>query len=187
MIGASRGFTILDVGCGPGFALGFLEQQYGMLADRYCGVDVSELLVEEARKIWPTYEFLVHDIITDPMPERAFDFTALNGVLTAKFAFTQDEMEAFAMNLLEAAWRSTKIALSFNAMSPFVDWTREDLFHWPIERTAAFCTSKLSRHFNIVADYGLYEYTVQVFRESRASTGIPKTWIEVSQGSCATI
>jgi len=146
MIGARRGFTILDLGCGPGFALGYLEELYGSLSDRYCGVDVSELLVEEARKIWPTHKFTVRNIVTDPLPERSFDFTAINGVLTAKYALSQDQMEAFGTSLLEAAWRSTEVAMSFNVMSPYVDWRREDLFHWPVERAAAFCVSKLSRH-----------------------------------------
>jgi SAM-dependent methyltransferase len=183
MIGARRGFTILDLGCGPGFAVGFLEERYGSLADRYCGVDVSELLVEEAQRIWPPYQFMVRDIVADPMPERSFDFTAINGVLTAKFGLTQDQMERFATSLLEAAWQSTRIAMSFNVMSPFVDWTREDLFHWPIERAAEFCVSKLSRHFNIITDYGLYEYTVQVFREPLTPSGIPKAWAEASTHS----
>ena len=178
MIGARRDFTILDVGCGPGFALGYLEERYGSLSQRYCGTDPSKLLVAEALKSWPLHKFLVRNIVAEPMPERAFDFTAVNGVITTKFSLAQDEMEAFAVNLLEAAWRSTEVALSFNVMSPYVDWTRADLFHWPVERAAAFCVSKLSRHFNIIADYGLYEYTVQVFREPRASSGIPRSWTE---------
>ena len=162
-------------------ALAYLEERYGPLSDRYCGIDVSKLLVDEARKIWPARKFTFRDIVADPLPKRSFDFTAINGVLTAKYTLTQDQMESFTTNLLHAAWRATEVAMSFNVMSPYVDWTRDDLFHWPVERAAAFCVSQLSRHFNIIADYGLYEYTVQVFREARAPGAIPKMWTEASR------
>jgi SAM-dependent methyltransferase len=180
MIGARQHFTILDLGCGPGFALAYLEERYGSLSERYCGIDVSEMLIEQARKMWPRHKFVVRSIVAEPLPERAYEFTAINGVLTAKHTLTHDQMEGFAVNLLQAAWRSTEIAMSFNVMSPYVDWTRDDLFHWPIQRAAAFCISKLSRHINIIADYGLYEYTVQVFRQPPVPSQIPKAWAEAS-------
>ena len=180
MIAGRPSFTILDLGCGPGLALGYLEERFGSLYDRYCGIDVSELLVQEARKIWPSHKFVTRNIITEPLPEWSFDFTAINGVLTAKYELTNDEMESFATTLLQAAWRSTKIAMSFNVMSPFVDWTRDDLFHWPLERATKFCVSSLSRHFNIIADYGLYEYTIQVFRNPPVPSQIPSAWVKAS-------
>jgi SAM-dependent methyltransferase len=180
MIGTRKNFTILDLGCGPGFALGYLEERYGSLSDRYCGIDVSELLVEEAHKMWPGHKFMVRNILKDPLPERSYDFTAIMGVLTAKYALSRDEMEEFAEKLLRAAWRSTGVAMSFNVMSPYVDWVRDDLFHWALERAATFCVSELSRHVNIIADYGLYEYTIQVFREPRVPRKIPKAWLDAS-------
>src|SRR5262245_66585294 len=67
MIGARADFTILDLGCGPGFALGYLEEKYGSLFDPYCGVDVSELLVDVARKMWPRYMFVVREMVAVSM------------------------------------------------------------------------------------------------------------------------
>ena len=70
----------------------------------------------------------MRDIVEDPLPERSFDFTAISGVLTAKWTLPQDEMDAFARDLLSAAWRLTARAMAFNVMSPYVDWHRDDLF-----------------------------------------------------------
>jgi hypothetical protein len=120
---------------------------------------------------------MLRDIITEPLQERSFDVVAINGVLTAKWTLSQLEMENFAKRLLAAAWRTSSVAMSFNAMSSHVDWCRDDLFHWPIDAAVEFCVSSLSRHFNIIADYGLYEYTVQVFREPRERSAIPSKWI----------
>lgn len=176
MVGSRKAFSVLDVGCGPGFAVGFLEDRYEAHLIRYCGVDVSSMLISAAQKLWPHRQFINRDIIVEPLGQEAYEFTAINGVLTAKYSLSHQEMESFAFDLLEAAWKSTAIALSFNVMSPYVDWTRDDLFHWPMDHAAAFCTSRLSRHINIIADYGLYEYTVQVFREPMQQGAVPAIW-----------
>lgn len=54
--------------------------------------------------------------------------------------------------------------MAFNVMSKNVDWEREDLFHMPLDELSAFLTSSISRNFIIRNDYGLYEYTVYVYR-----------------------
>ena len=176
MVDRPAPFTVLDVGCGVGFAIPFLEERYGPVADIYLGIDVSEALVKEAKRLWPGHRFEVRDIIAEPLPDRSFDFTVINGILTAKNTLSHEVMESFAFRLLEHAWRATDQAMSFNAMSPHVDWTRDDLFHWPLDRAVGYCVEKLSRHVNVIADYGLYEYTVQVFRRPRPVGAMPAGW-----------
>jgi SAM-dependent methyltransferase len=176
MMSERQGRTILDLGCGPGLAIPYLEERHGPMHDRYLGIDISEQLLEAARKQWPRHAFEARDIVANTLPARSHDFCAINGVLTSKYTMSFAVMENFAKDLLRAAWAATNVALSFNVMSPHVDWAREDLFHWPMDSAAAFCIFNLSRHVNIIADYALYEYTVQVFREPHESTGIPPAW-----------
>ena len=176
MVDERTSFSLLDVGCGPGMAIPFLEERFGPRMREYRGIDISEELVAAARQRWPAYTFEAQDLLKQPLPDGSFDYAVLNGVLTAKFSLTYDAMESFAMALLESAWKSTRVALAFNVMSTHVDWQRDDLFHWPIDKAAAFCTSRLSRHFDVIADYGLYEYTVIVFRQPRASGVPPREW-----------
>lgn len=170
-------FTLLDVGCGPGFAIPYLEERFGSTCTGYLGVDVSAPLIAAARGAWPRHAFELRDIVSDPLPAFSHDHVVLNGVVTAKFSLTQAEMEDFATTLLKAAWNSARLSLSFNVMSTHVDWTRDDLFHWPMDSAVAFCTAHLSRHINIIADYGLYEYTVQAFRAARPEPPVPKGWL----------
>ncbi|MCB1379835.1 MAG: class I SAM-dependent methyltransferase [Alphaproteobacteria bacterium] len=176
MLDRDRDFTIVDIGCGPGLALDFLEDRFGNLRDRYLGVDISPLLIEAARARRPGYRFDVRDILAYPLSERSFDYAIINGVITAKYGLNHDDMETFATTLLSSVWGTATKAMAFNVMSIHVDWMRDDLFHWPMDRAASFCTSTLSRHINILADYGLYEYTVQVFRERRPIGYIPTQW-----------
>jgi hypothetical protein len=51
-------------------------------------------------------------------------------------------------------------------MTKYLDSEREDLFHLPLDTMAAFISRQISRAFVIRHDYGLFEYTVYVYKES---------------------
>jgi hypothetical protein len=63
-------------------------------------------------------------------------------------------------------------------MSKHVDWEREDLFHLPFDRLTSFLTNRLSRHFVIRHDYGLYEYTTYVYKYAN---GVPSRGTDVAE------
>jgi hypothetical protein len=54
-------------------------------------------------------------------------------------------------------------------MTKHVDWEREDLFHLPFDLLASFLKREVSRNFIVRNDYGLFEYTVYLFKH-------PDTW-----------
>lgn len=60
--------SVLDVGCGPGWHFDLLSA--GRTLDAYCGVDLSEEAVRQARRQRPGATFRVADIQTDPLPGR---------------------------------------------------------------------------------------------------------------------
>jgi hypothetical protein len=88
----------------------------------------------------------------------------MNGVFTEKRGLSQQEMLAYFEALVAAAFRKAGAGLAFNVMSKQVDWERDDLFHLPFDALAGFLASRISRNFVIRHDYGLYEYTVYVYR-----------------------
>ncbi len=110
-------------------------------------------------------DFVAQDVLKDPLTTGSVDYIVMNGVLTEKQDMTQQEMVSFAEALLEHLFGVCKKGLSFNVMSSHVDWTREDLFHWPLDEIVGFLVRSCSRHIRIYMDYGLYEYTVHVKKE----------------------
>ena len=76
-----------------------------------------------------------------------------------------DQMFTYFKDLLSVIFQKTDRGLAFNVMSSHVDWEREDLFHLPFDELMPFLHQNLSRHIVIRSDYGLYEYTVYVYRE----------------------
>jgi SAM-dependent methyltransferase len=180
-IGASNACSLLDLGCGPGLALAYMEARGMLERIRYHGIDLSPLMIDHARQEWPQYSFEHRDITAHPLPPLAYDYTMINGVFTGKFALPYEEMEAFVTSLLHAAWHATQHALAFNVMSVHVDWERPYLFHWPVDAALSFCKTHLSRHVVVRADYGLYEYAVQVYRTPRSPSGPPPDrWLHPS-------
>lgn len=167
---------LLDVGCGPGLILDYFAAQGWINRLNYYGIDVSPMMIERARQQWPKWQFEVRDIVEKPL-FTTFDYVILNGVFTSRCSVSYEEMEQFVKKLLTASWVVTKRCLCFNVMSTHVDWQRDGLFHWPIDSAVDFCTRALSRHIAIRADYGLYEYTVQVYREPcKGDSHIPPRW-----------
>jgi SAM-dependent methyltransferase len=181
MLERTGNHSLLDLGCGTGLTLGYMEARGWMDRIVYCGIDISAMMIDLARREWPGYNFEQRDIISAPLPEQAYDYTIINGAFTSKFTLQHEEMEAHVQALLGAAWPATRHALAFNVLSIHVDWQRPDLFHWPVDAALAFCKSRLSRHVVVRADYGLYEYTVQVYRSPRPLSGpIPEQWLRAT-------
>ena len=96
------------------------------------------------------------------MPQ--FDFTVMNGVFTEKLNLKSDQMFTYMTKLIKIVFDNSNVGLAFNVMSTQVDWEREDLFHLSLDKLAWFIKDDLSRKFVIRNDYGLYEYTVYVFK-----------------------
>ena len=156
--------SFLDLGCGPGLLVDYLERTDRLGKIEYAGIDLSAPMLESARAAWPDLPFERRDILAEPLAERSFDYVILNGVLTERVSVPREEMIAFAADLLEAAFAAARVGIAFNVMSKLVDWEREDLFHWGFDEMAATLGPRLSRHMTIRADYGLREYTTYVYR-----------------------
>jgi SAM-dependent methyltransferase len=162
--------SLLDLGCGIGLLPDFLRARGLLEHFDYLGIDLSARMVTAAKARHPDLRFEVRDVLKNPLGDGVFDYVIMNGLLTVKASLAQGEMEEFASSMIEAAFRAARRGLAFNVMSEHVDWKREDLFHWPFDRAAAFLKRACSRHVVFRADYGLYEYTAYVFRESNRRT-----------------
>jgi SAM-dependent methyltransferase len=157
--------SVLDLGCGPGLLLDHLDARGERFLFDYTGADLAADMLDSARESWPDYSFEHRDILARPFAPQSFDYVIMNGVLTERRAIPYEQMEAYALDLLAAAFESARKGIAFNVMSPVVDWERDDLFHWRMDAMAQAVSKRLSRHIMIRADYGLYEYTVYVYRE----------------------
>jgi cyclopropane fatty-acyl-phospholipid synthase-like methyltransferase len=130
----------------------------------YGGLDLSEKYLAFAKRKFPTLPYYHLDVLDDDAALPTFDYVVMNGIFNYKGDQSYDEMLAYFRRLLSVMFAKSKVGLAFNVMSKQVDWERDDLFHLPFDEIASFLTKHLSRHFVIRHDYGLYEYTVYLYR-----------------------
>jgi SAM-dependent methyltransferase len=162
--GYGEGLTLLDFGCGASHLYRYLlESNYRPI--KYYGLDASEAFCELSRKKYPSNEYACVDILKTPDKLIEYDYVVMNGVFTEKRALSFDEMFEYLKNMLRTIFPKVRCGLAFNVMSKLVDWERDDLFHLPVEPLIEFLSKELSRNFVIRSDYGLYEYTVYLYRD----------------------
>ena len=168
---------LLDLGCGPGLVLDYLNATGNIGRVKYRGIDLSSEMVDMAQARWPRHEFSCRDIVAAPLPEQSVDVVIMNGVLTERVSLDVATMTSLAESLVAAAFRTARIGIAFNVMNAHVDWQRDDLFHWPFDALAGFLRREVSPHYALRGDYGLYEYTCIVRRHPRRPIGpSAETW-----------
>jgi SAM-dependent methyltransferase len=155
-------YSLLDFGCGAAHLLEYLKKNKFEIYD-YSGLDISEKFVSLCRNKFPEINFYVLDILDEPsLPH--FDYIIMNGVLTEKRDLNYDEMITYFRELIKTVFAKADLGIAFNVMSKHVDRERNDLFHLPFDDLASFLTKEVSRNFVIRNDYGLYEYTIYVYK-----------------------
>ena len=155
--------TLLDFGCGAAHLKDFIDQNNISYVE-YAGLDVSSLFVSLSRRKHPDTPFFCQDILESATGLPTYDYVVMNGVFTEKRSLSFTDMWDFFTRTLIAAFGLASKGIAFNVMSKQVDWERDDLFHVPLDAIASLLTQSVSRNFVIRNDYGMYEYTVYVYR-----------------------
>lgn len=161
----NESLSILDLGCGVGHLVNYLQRneiQFG----EYLGVDVSQESIELCKSKFPEMNFIKFDVISQKLGF-SFDYVILNGVLTVKATNSQQTMNRFMESMLLSAFGIAKVGIAFNVMSKQVEWERDDLNHVSLDYISEYVYKNLSRHYVIRQDYGLYEYSVYVYKEPK--------------------
>lgn len=162
--------SVLDFGCGASHLYEYiLRHKLGNI--RYSGLDLSRKFLDLSRSKFPSVDYYELDVREDPSRLPMFDYIVMNGVFTAKFDLSFEEMFEHFQIIVSTVFKKARVAVAFNVMSKHVDWEREDLFHLPFDMLAAFLTKEVGRHFLIRHDYGLYEYTGYLYRERTTTIG----------------
>lgn len=158
-----RETSILDFGCGTAHLNEYIQVN-NIEKIHYSGLDLSAKFTDAAKSKYPGNKFYTGDILTSEINLPNFDFIIMNGVFTEKRELSNNEMWEYFTTLLTKVFGFADRGIAFNVMSKNVDWEREDLFHVSLDQLSSFLCKDLSRNFIIRNDYGLYEYTVYLYK-----------------------
>jgi SAM-dependent methyltransferase len=155
--------TLLDFGCGAAHLYEYIREN-GINNINYSGLDISEKFISLCKEKFKDIKFYNVDILETPEKVDTYDYIVMNGVLTEKLSLSFDDMFEYFKKIIKAVYARTGRGMAFNVMSKQVDWERDDLFHLPLDMLAGFLTKEVTRNFVIRNDYGLYEYTVYLYK-----------------------
>ncbi|MBZ4036559.1 class I SAM-dependent methyltransferase [Flavobacterium sp. 17A] len=155
--------SLLDFGCGTAHLLDYIQKN--KMSINYSGLDISHKFIDVSKEKFPNHSFYCLDIFETETTLDNFDYIIMNGVFTEKRSLSYDEMWKYFCDLLKIIYKKASKGFAFNVMSKNVDWEREDLFHVSHDELTRFLCNELSRNYIIRNDYGLYEYTIYVFKK----------------------
>jgi SAM-dependent methyltransferase len=156
-----KGKTILDVGCGLGDLVPFLQERTD--GDfTYIGVDIAERLVSNAQLVHGgnNCSFLVGDAFRKDL--RQVDIAVLSGALSLR----TDSISEYAQLTLERMYALSREAACLNFLSKYVDYELEKNQHYQPE-TVFTWSRRIAHRVNLFHDYPLYEFTVQLLHQPK--------------------
>ncbi len=157
---APKGKRILDVGCGLGDVIPFLDSLTGGDYD-YVGIDLADCFIKEAKKRFgkKRRQFIVGEIF-DLDRKKLFDITILSGTLTHKI----QNNEIYSQEVMKRMFHSARTMAALNFMSSYVDYQLPKNYHYAPEKVFKFAKS-LTRWVTLHHDYPLWEFTVQLRKQ----------------------
>jgi ubiquinone/menaquinone biosynthesis C-methylase UbiE len=112
-----RGRSLLDVGCGLGDLLTFLQHK-GIEVD-YTGVDILEPMVEAATRQHPDAQFLQADIFAgDPFEGRRFDVVFCSGALNLNLGNNREFLPIAMARMLDLSRECVVVNLLHRRSGP---------------------------------------------------------------------
>lgn len=169
MLGVARGgldgVSLLDFGCGLcGLRDHMLKE--GLSVAGYTGLEISPAFAETARRRNPGTEILCMDVLESGARLPAFDYAVMNGIFTRRHSLSVAEMDDYLRRLVPVVFAACRRGVAFNVMSTSVDWESEVLYHADPGALLDFIGRSLTRHYTLRNDYGLYETTFYLYKES---------------------
>ncbi len=159
--GDLSGKSVHEVGAGAGHLVDRLRER-GIRAD-YSGSDLSEAMVEAARRAHPGVRFEVRDLLEEPASP-AWDVLLCSGLFHVKLDNAEEAWATFVRAMIRRMYERCRVGIAFNLMSARVDFRVANLYYSNPSDMLDFCLRELGGRVTLRHDYPLHEYTVYIYR-----------------------
>ena len=152
-----KGKSILDVGCGLGDLVPYLEMHYGSEFE-YLGLDIADSLINQARYMYKknNVNFICSEM-TEFSTNENFDIVISSGALS----FKVNDNVTFAQKMITRFFEISNEVLAVNFLTSYVDYMEDKNFHYSPEKMFSFSRS-LTKRVVLYHDYPLWEFTLQL-------------------------
>jgi len=151
-----NGKSVLDVGCGFGDYVDYLNDKY--INVRYTGVDISKVMVEEARRLHPEKDIRQLNIL-DKNPGK-YDLVTANGI----FYLLGDDAPVLTKILVERMYELANHAVAFNCLSSWAkDKEKGEYYADPLE-VLDLCLS-ITQRIVLRHDYHPRDFAIYLYKD----------------------
>ncbi|WP_296353524.1 class I SAM-dependent methyltransferase [Ramlibacter sp.] len=158
-----RRFSLNDLGCGYGALFGYLWQARPASVD-YLGIDLAKPMIEAARRLWRAYPEARFRVSRHS--PRIADYCVASGTFNVKLDAARPQWEALVRRSLAVLARTSRYGFAFNLLTPEPTHLPQapQLYRTDPQPWVAFCEETLGGRCELIAGYGLNEFTLLVHR-----------------------
>ncbi len=134
----------------------------------YTGIDVSAEMIQAAGQRYQQTQHL--RFISSSEPDEIADYGIASGIFNVRQRRSDDEWRTYLEATLDVLDRTSRIGFSFNCLTSYSDLDKKKDYLYYADPTALFdlCKRRYSRNVALLHDYGLYEFTILVRKQSWA-------------------
>jgi hypothetical protein len=161
----AQDFSINDYGCGYGALVQYLINQNYKFAS-YTGFDITQAMLDKAAEMFGNITSC--RFTRDENTLSTADYTIGSGLLSLKLDASNEQWEEYVLQLLDKLWALSKKGLAFNSLTKYSDpeRMRPDLYYPDPCFLFDYCKTRFSKNVALLHDYGVYEFTILVRRDS---------------------
>lgn len=148
--------SILDIGCGFADYYDFLSKKFRNI--NYHGVDISERMIDNAKKLHPGLKLELRNVFDNPPPEK-YDIVTSNGI----FYLLGQESKSLMYEFIEKMFNLSEQLIVFNSLSTWATDKEEKEFYADPMETVAFCKT-LSPWVTLRHDYHPRDFTIYLYK-----------------------
>jgi SAM-dependent methyltransferase len=155
-------FSLNDLGCGYGELAIYLRDS--AFKFKYFGYDISEKMIEEARKNLAAFSNV--NLYTSSKLEEEKDYSVASGIFSVKAEVKEPIWEKYIFDTIKMMHEKTTKAFSFNILSSHSDENlkKDHLYYGDPSFFLNYCIKNFSREVQLDHSYGLYEFTISVLK-----------------------
>ncbi len=168
--GIRDGQTVLDVGCGTGDLLEWMQRRKITPGD-YLGLDITPAMIDHARARFPDHRFEQGCLLSGPaLPRETYDWVVASGI----FAHRYEQPVAYMRRMVAAMIGRAAVGVTLNSLSSkapnAAQWT---MFHADPEETLAWAQT-MAPVVVLREDYDPHDFTLYLYRTPDAARSM--TW-----------
>ena len=164
--------SLNDLGCGYGALVDYIQQQNPKLKIDYYGYDVSSMLVDSAKSKFNAVVGIKinFEVISNSNEMKVSDYSVASGIFNKRLDFTEDEWREYILATLHSLNDKSLKGFAFNMLTSYsdLDKRKPDLFYADPCWFFDYCKTHFSRQVSLLHDYGIYDFTILVRKESNA-------------------